>query len=63
MFHECSWNGWGVTLVDALDTLILMGLNAEYRRALQHVETIDFTADVVVFFVIVVVVEDAIYCK
>lgn len=52
-----------MTLVDALDTLILMGLNAEYRRALQHVETIDFTADVVVFFVIVVVVEDAIYCK
>ena len=37
-----SWNGWGVTLVDALDTLWLMGLVDEFKRAVGHVATISF---------------------
>ena len=37
-----SWNGWGVTLVDALDTLWLMDMTEAFRRALTHVATINF---------------------
>jgi hypothetical protein len=39
-----SWNGWGVTLIDALDTLWLMGLRAEFRRALVHVASLTFNS-------------------
>ena len=34
--------GWGATLVDSLDTLQIMGMQEEYRAALQEVEKIDF---------------------
>ncbi|KAG8934482.1 hypothetical protein FRC02_009829 [Tulasnella sp. 418] len=33
-----SYNGWGVSIVDSLDTMILMGLEPQYTRALRHVE-------------------------
>jgi len=35
--------GWGATLVDNLDTLLLMDLSHEYNLARQHVSQIDFT--------------------
>lgn len=37
-----NFNGWGVTLFDSLDTMILMDLNDEFRRALPVVEKADF---------------------
>ncbi|KAG9220455.1 hypothetical protein CCMSSC00406_0003911 [Pleurotus cornucopiae] len=37
-----NFNGWGVTLVDSLDTMLLMGLNDEFTRALAVVEKADF---------------------
>lgn len=37
-----SFNGWGATIVDALDTLLVMDLPAEYDLARQHVRDIDF---------------------
>jgi mannosyl-oligosaccharide alpha-1,2-mannosidase len=37
------FGGWGATLVDALDTLWLMGLRAEFAEAVGFVEKIDFT--------------------
>jgi hypothetical protein len=33
------WQGLAVTLIDSLDTLYLMGLNAEFDRAVQYVQT------------------------
>ncbi|KAL5416286.1 hypothetical protein PMIN04_008223 [Paraphaeosphaeria minitans] len=35
--------GWGATLVDALDTLWIMGLKDEFEEAVKAVEKIDFT--------------------
>ncbi|CDS03956.1 hypothetical protein LRAMOSA06911 [Lichtheimia ramosa] len=42
-----SRNGWGASIFDALDTMIIMGLEDEYQRALEHVKSIDwaFTND------------------
>lgn len=37
------FNGWGASVVDALDTLLVMGLPREYAYARQHVRDIDFT--------------------
>jgi len=37
-----NFNGWGVSLFDSLDTMILMGLNDEFARALPIVEQADF---------------------
>lgn len=37
-----SFNGWGATIVDALDTLLVMDLPQEYDLARQHVRDIDF---------------------
>ena len=37
-----SWGGFGVTLFDALDTMLLMGLNSEYQQAKDHVLSVDF---------------------
>jgi mannosyl-oligosaccharide alpha-1,2-mannosidase len=34
--------GWGATLVDSLDTLQIMGMQAEYEEALTYVEQVDF---------------------
>lgn len=35
--------GWAATLVDALDTLWIMGMKAEFEEAVKAVEKIDFT--------------------
>lgn len=37
------FGGWGATLIDALDTLIIMDLVDDYRNASAAVATIDFT--------------------
>ena len=37
-----SWRGFGITLVDALDTMLLMGLEEQFHRALLHVESISW---------------------
>jgi mannosyl-oligosaccharide alpha-1,2-mannosidase len=37
------FGGWGVTLVDSLDTLLIMGLDEEFQNALKTVELIDFS--------------------
>ncbi|WQF87282.1 Putative glycoside hydrolase family 47, six-hairpin glycosidase-like superfamily [Colletotrichum destructivum] len=36
------YNGWGVTLVDSLDTLWLMGMFDDFNKAVQYVSTIDW---------------------
>ena len=36
--------GWSATLVDALDTMAIMGLHTEFQEALGYVAKIDFTA-------------------
>ena len=41
--HSYSINGWGVTLFDSLDTMLLMGLTDEFHRALRHVEAANFS--------------------
>ncbi|TDZ66084.1 Mannosyl-oligosaccharide 1,2-alpha-mannosidase IA [Colletotrichum trifolii] len=35
-------NGWGVTIVDSLDTLWLMGMYDDFNNAVQYVRTIDW---------------------
>ncbi|SCV68306.1 BQ2448_427 [Microbotryum intermedium] len=37
------YNGWGATIVDNLDTLLIMGLNEEYNLARDHVSALDFS--------------------
>ncbi|KAG8891372.1 hypothetical protein FRB99_003638, partial [Tulasnella sp. 403] len=34
-------NGWGLTSIDSIDTMLLMGLEPEYQRALTHVKSLD----------------------
>ncbi|GAA5859607.1 hypothetical protein JCM8547_006161 [Rhodosporidiobolus lusitaniae] len=41
--HSNNYNGWGATLVDSLDTLLLMNLTHEYNLARKHVADIDFS--------------------
>ncbi|KAJ5584230.1 uncharacterized protein N7459_004030 [Penicillium hispanicum] len=38
-----SFSGWGATLVDSLDTLVIMGLDEELDLALGALDRIDFT--------------------
>ncbi|KAK9766988.1 hypothetical protein K7432_003505 [Basidiobolus ranarum] len=38
-----KFNGWGATIVDALDTLWIMGLTEEFDLAKEHVATLDFS--------------------
>ena len=38
-----SFNGWGVTAVDSLDTMLLMGLEDEYTRALPIISQSNFS--------------------
>ncbi|KAJ5109247.1 Glycoside hydrolase family 47 [Penicillium angulare] len=40
---EDPFNGWGATLVDALDTLYIMDLKEEFAEAVDAVKKIDFT--------------------
>jgi mannosyl-oligosaccharide alpha-1,2-mannosidase len=35
-------NGWGVTIVDSLSTMQLMGLHTEYKKAMKHVRRLKF---------------------
>eukprot|EP00668_Euglena_longa_P001373 GGOE01001627.1.p1 GENE.GGOE01001627.1~~GGOE01001627.1.p1 ORF type:complete len:610 (+),score=134.32 GGOE01001627.1:261-1832(+) len=43
-----SWGGFGVTLVDALDTLWIMGLKQEWEESLGVVRQLDYDQDVTV---------------
>lgn len=38
-----SFNGWGATLVDSLDALVIMGSDDELELALEALKEIDFT--------------------
>ncbi|KAK4046506.1 para-aminobenzoate synthase, (PABA) [Microbotryomycetes sp. JL201] len=38
-----KFSGWGATIFDALDTLLVMGLEEEYLLAREHVAGVDFT--------------------
>jgi mannosyl-oligosaccharide alpha-1,2-mannosidase len=38
-----SFNGWGVSIVDALDTLLLMDLRPQFTRAMEHVAAMNFS--------------------
>ncbi|RPB01021.1 glycoside hydrolase [Choiromyces venosus 120613-1] len=38
-----SRNGWGASMVDAMSTAILMGLDDVVLRQLEHIKTVDFT--------------------
>ncbi|ETN39639.1 uncharacterized protein HMPREF1541_05865 [Cyphellophora europaea CBS 101466] len=40
-----NYGGWGATLVDALDTLWLMGMKEEFEAAVEAVMKIDFTTN------------------
>lgn len=37
-----SFNGWGVTVVDSMDTMYLMGLHKEFSDAVEYVSTMTF---------------------
>jgi hypothetical protein len=37
-----SFNGWGVTAIDSLDTMILMGLKPQAERVIEHIAKLDF---------------------
>ncbi|KAL4780254.1 glycosyl hydrolase family 47-domain-containing protein [Aspergillus varians] len=41
--YKDSFNGWGATLVDSLDTLWIMDLKQEFSMAVDYVKKIDFT--------------------
>ncbi|KAJ1788810.1 hypothetical protein LPJ59_005470, partial [Coemansia sp. RSA 2399] len=45
MQPKTTRNGWGATLVDALDTLWIMGLKDEFARARDFVAKLDFHND------------------
>ncbi|GAW05975.1 glycoside hydrolase family 47 protein [Lentinula edodes] len=38
-----NFNGWGVTMYDSLDTMLLMGLENEYNRAMPFIEKTVFS--------------------
>ncbi|KAI7853781.1 glycoside hydrolase [Circinella umbellata] len=37
-----SRNGWGASIFDGLDTMLIMGLEEEYQEALEHVKNVDW---------------------
>ena len=37
-----SFNGWGVTAIDSLDTMILMDLKPQTQRVIEHIAKLDF---------------------
>ncbi|EPB91307.1 hypothetical protein HMPREF1544_01824 [Mucor circinelloides 1006PhL] len=39
-----SRNGWGTSIFDALDTMIIMGLDQEYQESLQFVANVNWTS-------------------
>ncbi|EME77585.1 glycoside hydrolase family 47 protein [Pseudocercospora fijiensis CIRAD86] len=42
-YGKNSFNGWGATLVDSLDTLWIMGMKDEFEDAVNQTKYIDFT--------------------
>ncbi|KAI8378102.1 glycoside hydrolase [Choanephora cucurbitarum] len=40
--YSDSRNGWGASIIDSLDTMLIMGLYDEYEEALGFVEGLDF---------------------
>lgn len=38
-----NWYGWGVTIVDGIDTAVIMGLTDVVEKELAFIQTIDFT--------------------
>lgn len=40
---SCSFNGWGVTVFDSLDTMLLMDLPEEFSRGLDLARSTNFT--------------------
>lgn len=52
-FHECvkslslrsSFTGWGVTVFDSLDTMLLMDLHDEFDHALSLMDQTTFSMD------------------
>lgn len=38
-----SFNGWGLTMVDSLDTMFLLGLQDEFKHAVSQVTTLNFS--------------------
>ena len=41
-----SFNGWGVSIVDSLDTMHMMGLHDEFQRGIRLTEKIKFKNEV-----------------
>ncbi|KAL8698469.1 MAG: hypothetical protein Q9224_001838, partial [Gallowayella concinna] len=41
--HATTFGGWGATLVDALDSLWIMGLKDDFEEAVKAVDEIDFS--------------------
>ena len=39
---QSSLNGWGATLVDSLDTMVIMGLDDHVRNSMAHVAQMRF---------------------
>lgn len=47
---DVSFNGWGVTVIDSLDTMLIMGLEEEYMRAMPMIKATNFSLPSVCFF-------------
>ncbi len=45
-----GWGGWGATIVDSLDTMMLMDMKEEVAKAREHVKTINWKKDVNISF-------------
>ncbi|KAJ2489891.1 hypothetical protein GGI11_009236, partial [Coemansia sp. RSA 2049] len=41
--YNQRWGNWSITLVDSLDSLLMMGLHDEYAEAKDRVRLVDFT--------------------
>lgn len=37
--YKDNFNGWGATMIDSLDTLVIMGFNKEFDEALEWIKT------------------------
>jgi hypothetical protein len=45
-FFKCKIEGFGVTIIDALDTMLLMNLTEEYKESLNFIKNINFRKNV-----------------
>ncbi|KAJ9607201.1 hypothetical protein H2200_008273 [Cladophialophora chaetospira] len=43
--YRSSFGGWGATLVDTMDTLLIMGLTDDFDLCVEQVKRIDFTTN------------------